>query len=231
MLAAGFLSAVASRLGLWGKWSSGWVNFVRYTAEVNSFLPRAWAPVLAMGSTVLETGLGLLLLLGLRVRDAAWGAAGLTFLFGVAMAVSFGLKAPLDYSVFVCCSGAFLLATMTRGADSIYNFIAGSGRVRWEPLVEKGVSYNGVFVKSLRYDEATKRSKTILLKFEAGGSYPYHNHPGGEEIFVMEGKVVIEGAELAAGDYLYTPPGYRHAVQTDTGAVLMLVIPEEVEIL
>ena len=78
---------------------------------------------------------------------------------------------------------------------------------------------------------APNGSTTILLKFEPGSSYPYHNHPGGEEIFVMEGKVVIEGAELAAGDYLYTPPGYRHAVQTDTGAVLMLVIPEEVEIL
>jgi hypothetical protein len=36
-LAAGFLSAVSSRLNLWGAQSSGWSKFVRYTAEVNSF--------------------------------------------------------------------------------------------------------------------------------------------------------------------------------------------------
>ncbi|WP_236716891.1 hypothetical protein [Elizabethkingia anophelis] len=36
-LAVGFLSAVSSRLNLWGVQSSGWSKFVRYTAEVNSF--------------------------------------------------------------------------------------------------------------------------------------------------------------------------------------------------
>ena len=36
-LAVGFLSAVSSRLNLWGSKSSGWSEFVRYTAEVNSF--------------------------------------------------------------------------------------------------------------------------------------------------------------------------------------------------
>jgi putative oxidoreductase len=110
-LAAGFLSAVASRLGFWGKRSSGWVNFVNYTADVNSFLPRSWAPALAVGSTILETCLGVLLLFGLLTRYAALAAAGLTLLFGLAMALSFGVKEPLDYSVFVCSSSAFLLAT------------------------------------------------------------------------------------------------------------------------
>ncbi|MDV2447151.1 hypothetical protein CMU93_06500 [Elizabethkingia anophelis] len=41
-LAVGFLSAVFSRLNLWGVQSSGWSKFVRYTAEVNSFLPHSW---------------------------------------------------------------------------------------------------------------------------------------------------------------------------------------------
>lgn len=110
-LAAGFLSAVASRLGFWGKRSSGWANFVNYTGDVNSFLPRSWASTLAVGSTILEAGLGLLLLFGLLTRYAALAAAGLTLLFGLAMALSFGVKEPLDYSVFVCTSGALLLAT------------------------------------------------------------------------------------------------------------------------
>jgi quercetin dioxygenase-like cupin family protein len=78
---------------------------------------------------------------------------------------------------------------------------------------------------------APNGSTTILLKFEPGSSYPYHNHPGGEEIFVLDGRVTIEGAELATGDYLYTPPGYKHAVRSEEDCTLLLMIPEEVEIL
>ena len=43
-----------------------------------------------------------------------------------------------------------------------------------------------------------------MLKFDAGASYPTHNHPGGEEVFVLEGEVRIGQTQLNAGDYLYT---------------------------
>jgi putative oxidoreductase len=55
-LASGFLSAVASRLNLWGKQSSGWSNFLNYTAQVNSFAPKCLIRALAIASTILETG-------------------------------------------------------------------------------------------------------------------------------------------------------------------------------
>ncbi len=113
---------------------------------------------------------------------------------------------------------------------NIRDYIAKTSEMEWRPLMEQGVNTAGIFVKPLRYD-ATGRPPSILLKFEAGAHYPYHNHPAGEELFVLEGSVNIEGATLTAGDYLYTPPGFRHAVKTDTGCVLMLMIPEEVEIL
>ena len=48
--------------------------------------------------------------------------------------------------------------------------------IEWQQLHEPGVT--GVFVKVLRYDEATRRAPTILLKFDAGATYPAHNHPG-----------------------------------------------------
>lgn len=111
-LASGFLSAVASRLSLWGKHSSGWSNFLTYTADVNSFAPKSIIPAIAVASTVLETALGILLLFGYKTNYAAWGAAILTLLFAFAMAWSFGLKEPLDYSVFGVSAAAFLLATM-----------------------------------------------------------------------------------------------------------------------
>jgi putative oxidoreductase len=111
-LASGFLSAVASRLSLWGKKSSGWSNFLDYTAQVNSFLPKSFIPTIAVTSTLLETGLGILLLIGFKTNYAAFGTALLTLLFAFAMTYSFGIKEPLDYSVFAVSAGAFLLATM-----------------------------------------------------------------------------------------------------------------------
>lgn len=110
--AANFLSPVASRLGFWGKQGSGWGDFVVYTGEVNSFAPPQIVPLLAIVATVLETTLALMLLAGWMTRWAALGAAGLTFIFALAMTYSFGIKSPLDYAVFVDCTSAFLLATM-----------------------------------------------------------------------------------------------------------------------
>jgi uncharacterized membrane protein YphA (DoxX/SURF4 family) len=111
-LSAGFLSAVASRLGLWGSRSSGWQNFVHYTAQTNSFLPKSFAPSLAVVATIAELSFGLLLLVGFRTSIVAVCAAGLTLLFSIAMAFSFGLKEPLDYSAFAFSAGAFLLSSI-----------------------------------------------------------------------------------------------------------------------
>jgi putative oxidoreductase len=111
-LATGFLSAVGSRLSLWGSHSSGWAGFMDYTKSVNSFAPASLVPVLAVISTILETTFAILLLIGYKTRGAAIGASILTMLFALSMAYSFGLKEPLDYSVFAFSASAFLLSTM-----------------------------------------------------------------------------------------------------------------------
>lgn len=112
-LAAGFLSAVASRLGFWGSYSSGWHNYLIYTSEVNSFAPANIIPILAAISTILETTLAILLIIGYRTRWASLGTSILTLGFALAMTFSFGMKNPLDYSVFAFSAAAFLLSTMT----------------------------------------------------------------------------------------------------------------------
>jgi quercetin dioxygenase-like cupin family protein len=100
----------------------------------------------------------------------------------------------------------------------------------WKPLVEAGVKTDGIYVKVLRFDEATKRPPTFLLKFDAGASYPNHRHPGGEEVYVLEGEVRFGKDHLSAGDYLYTPPGAMHPVYSKTGCVMLFIVPEEVVI-
>ena len=109
---AAFLSAVASRLGLWdGSLDlKHFANFIEYTAAVNSFLPRAVIPSVAVLATVSETLLGILLIAGPWPRWVSLGSAALLAMFGTAMAISLGLKSPMDYSVFSASGASVLLA-------------------------------------------------------------------------------------------------------------------------
>lgn len=111
---------------------------------------------------------------------------------------------------------------------SIKKYITKSEQITWNPLIENDIHYQGVYFKSLHFDKATQRSKAILLKFEKGASYPYHSHPAGEEVFVLNGSCEIFGETLEQGDYLYTPPNGKHSVKTQHGCVLFLSVPEEV---
>jgi putative oxidoreductase len=118
-LAFGFLSAVVSRLSLWGQHSSGWKSFLIYAGQVNSFASESVVLFLAITSTVLETLFALMLIIGYKTKFASLGTAILTFLFALAMTYSFGIKEPLDYSVFVVSAAAFLLATVSQYRWSI----------------------------------------------------------------------------------------------------------------
>lgn len=111
------------------------------------------------------------------------------------------------------------------------NQVVRSKEIEWKPLNEPGVNSNGIFVKILRFDEKEKRPPTFMLKFDAGASYPNHNHPGGEEVYVLEGAVRFGPVQLNAGDYLFTEPGATHSVFSKTGCIMLFVVPEEVEIL
>ncbi|MDR6527753.1 MULTISPECIES: cupin domain-containing protein [Chryseobacterium] len=114
---------------------------------------------------------------------------------------------------------------------NIHDYIVKTEQKEWQPLIEKGIHYEGIFVKSLKFDPEKNRSTTILLKFEPGASYPYHNHPAGEELFILEGSAHIAGAHLEKGDYLYTPPTFKHSVTSENGCTILFIVPEEVEIL
>lgn len=110
-LGAAFLSAVAARFGLWmDRGPHPFAEFIKYTGEVNSFLPAATYPFLAVAATIAETTIGIALIAGFRLRWTAFAAAILLAMFGTAMAISSGIKSPLDYSVYSASACALLLA-------------------------------------------------------------------------------------------------------------------------
>ena len=128
------LSAVGDRFGFWGpngspnvSWGD-WEHFVHYCAAVNGFLPAALAIPLAWLATGLETAFGAGLISGVFLRTSAYGSAALLGMFAAAMTISFGIKSPLNFSVFVDAAGALLLALLVEYRRRVIAAAPVSGR-------------------------------------------------------------------------------------------------------
>lgn len=129
-LATTFLSAVADRFGFWGmpgspsvSWGN-WENFVRYSNSINSYVSPVVGEYLAAFATGLEVLFALLLVVGYKLRVAAWASALLLLSFALSMTVSFGIKAPLDYSVWVDAAACFLLGALPSGILDLDHYLA-----------------------------------------------------------------------------------------------------------
>jgi uncharacterized membrane protein YphA (DoxX/SURF4 family) len=111
-LGAAFLNGIASRFGLYGKdvGYGNYANFLKYTAQVNAFMPAWTIPFLGGAATVAELVLGVLLIAGVWKRWVSLASAALLAIFGIAMAISMGPISPLDYSVFSASAAALMLA-------------------------------------------------------------------------------------------------------------------------
>lgn len=129
-LGAGFLSAVADRLGLWGAFGQPnveWGNFSRfleYTQTLNWYLPAGMIPLLGIIATGAEILFGLLLLVGWHTRAAALFSGLLLLTFGVAMTLALGIKVPLNFAVLTGIGGAMLLANCENFPFSVDNLLS-----------------------------------------------------------------------------------------------------------
>jgi len=134
-LAAGFLSAVADRFGVWGPpgtpgvaWG-GFEPFLTYTGQLLWFLPARLVPVAGWASTVLEVALAIGLLIGFRLGAVALATALLLLAFAITMTIALGAESPLSYSVWSAAAGAFLLASLqsaTRDVGAGASYQSGS---------------------------------------------------------------------------------------------------------
>ncbi|HET9344001.1 MAG TPA: MauE/DoxX family redox-associated membrane protein [Candidatus Eremiobacteraceae bacterium] len=126
-LGSAFLVSVADRFGVLGphgarnvSWGD-WQHFVAYVAILNWFVPSALASPLAIVDTIIESALGIALMLGLWPRLAARVAAGLLLAFAVTMTVALGIVAPVSYGVFSAFGGALLLATVSAPGSTAWS--------------------------------------------------------------------------------------------------------------
>lgn len=63
---------------------------------------------------------------------------------------------------------------------------------------------------------------TSVVRYDPGATFPLHDHPGGEEIFVLEGVFSDEHGDWPAGTYLLNPEGFRHAPFSKEGCLLFV---------
>jgi uncharacterized membrane protein YphA (DoxX/SURF4 family) len=115
-LGVGFLTTVSDRLGLlgpfgtrnveWGNWSS----FIDYTGTLMPFLNRPVVSVMGGIATLLEAVIGILLIVGYKTKIAAIASCVLTLIFGLTMTLFLGIKAPINFAVFIICTASLLLS-------------------------------------------------------------------------------------------------------------------------
>ncbi len=114
-ISIGFLSAVADRVGLWGKdysvWGN-WDNFLAYTALINPWLPTSLLHLTGLVATIAEVVFALCLLVGFKTELFAKLSGVLLLLFALAMSFSTGIKGAFDFSVFSASAAAFALSTL-----------------------------------------------------------------------------------------------------------------------
>jgi thiosulfate dehydrogenase [quinone] large subunit len=114
-IAAGFLSAVADRFGLWSEKNSAWGNwnnFLEYTKVINPWFPESLIPAIGGIATGAEIVFAICLILGLRTELAAKLSGVLLLIFALSMTFSSGIKGAFDYSVFAASAGAFALSML-----------------------------------------------------------------------------------------------------------------------
>lgn len=80
----------------------------------------------------------------------------------------------------------------------------------------------GVWRKPLAREEAEGGHATSIVRYDAGSSFRAHDHPGGEEILVLEGTFSDDTGDYPAGSYFRNPIGFRHAPFSKEGCVLLV---------
>lgn len=94
--------------------------------------------------------------------------------------------------------------------------LADSTRMEWRPGGAPGIS-----MKEL-YSDPNRRERVALLRWEKNARYPRHEHPGGEEVLVLEGTLADEAGRYPCGTWIRNPPGSAHEPYSPEGCVILI---------
>ena len=79
---------------------------------------------------------------------------------------------------------------------------------------------------------AKENRVTMLVRLAPGGEYPPHRHAGVEELYLLQGELIVDDKKLYAGDYIHAGAGsVDHRVWSETGCTCVLLTSTQDEIL
>lgn len=121
----GFLLPVLDRTGFFGApgepnvaWGD-WPNFVAYTHTLMPYVSESAAAFFGFVATLGEVLCGILLLVGYKIKYAAFASFGLTLVFALSMLFFLHYRAPFTFSVFVVSFSSLMLTTFNNFPWSI----------------------------------------------------------------------------------------------------------------
>ena len=83
-----------------------------------------------------------------------------------------------------------------------------------------------VLRKPLERKAAEHGHTTSIVRFEAGSSFPRHEHPLGEEILVLDGVFSDEHGDYGPCTYIRNPPGSAHSPFSREGCELFVKLDQ-----
>jgi anti-sigma factor ChrR (cupin superfamily) len=89
-----------------------------------------------------------------------------------------------------------------------------TSRAAWQPGPIDGMSHLPLY--------QSPAEQVALVRFMPGTHGRRHRHPGGEEIFVLEGTLADEHGRYAKGSWVRNPPGSEHAPFSDEGCLFYI---------
>ncbi len=107
---------------------------------------------------------------------------------------------------------------MTVNADLAERVVIDTNALDWQPSPSLSV-----WRKRLYLDGPAEEGRvTSIVRYDANSAFPVHDHPDGEEIFVLDGTFSDEHGDYPAGSYLLNPEGFRHAPFSEGGCVIFV---------
>lgn len=115
--------------------------------------------------------------------------------------------------------GADVLAL---NADMSRRVVIDSTRMPWQPSPSATVWRKRLHL----YGAAESAQVTSIVRYEAGATFPVHDHPAGEEILVLDGVFSDEHGDWSRGCHLLNPEGFRHAPYSQEGCVIFVKLQQ-----
>lgn len=85
-----------------------------------------------------------------------------------------------------------------------------------------GSDHPGVKRAPLEREKKEAGRTTSIVTYEPGATFAEHTHPGGEEIYVIEGEFADEHGSYQAGTYIRNPTGSKHSPFSKTGCKIFV---------